>query len=146
MKKKIYRWQPEVSVSIIYWSCTFAILFLSLILTLEHTKPYLASNIVLCIFFFFVYLGANRYFLIGSENLIIHALLPINRKEISFQSIKEIKVGKKGIKMYANSFDEQAQLFLMTKRTKEKFVEEIKKLEISEITISYDENLKMLKE
>lgn len=146
MKKRIYRWQPEVSVTIIYWSCTFAILFLSLILTLEHTKPYLASNIVLCIFFFFVYIGISRYFLIGSEKLIIHALLPINRKEIPFQSIKEIKVGTKGIKVYSNFFDEQAQLFLMNKKTKQKFLEEIKKVANQNIMISYDKNLKMLKE
>lgn len=146
MKKKIYRWQPEVSVTIIYWSCTFAILFLSLILTLEHTKPYLASNIVFCVFFFFVYLGTNRYFLIGSENLTIHALLPMNRKTLPFQSIKEIKVGTKGIKIYSNSFDEQAQLFLMNKKTKQKFVAEIKKVVNQKIEISYDENLKMLKD
>ena len=146
MKKRIYRWQPEVSVTIIYWSCTFAILFLSLILTLEHTKPYLASNIVLCIFFFFVYIGTSRYFMIGSEKLIIHALLPINRKEFPIQSIKEIKVGTKGIKIYSNFFDEQAQLFLMNKKTKQKFLEEIKKVANQNIAISYDKNLKMLKE
>lgn len=146
MKKKFYRWQPEVSVTIIYWSCTFAILFLSLILTLEHTKPYLASNIVLCIFFFFVFLGTNRYFLVGSKSLIIHAILPLNRKKISFQSINEIKVGTKGIKIYSNLFDEQAQIFIMNKKTKQNFLEEMKKIANGKIEITYDENLKMLKD
>lgn len=146
MKKKIYRWQPEMSVTIIYWSCTFAILFLSLILTLEHTKPYLASNIVLCVFFFFVYLGLNRYFLITSENLMIHSLLPVNRQKISIQLIQKIKVGTKGIKIYSNSFEEQAQLFMMNKKTKQKFVEEIKKVANQKIEIYYDNHLKMLKD
>ena len=146
MKKKIYRWQPEVSVTIIYWSCTFAILFLSLILALEHNKPYLVSNIVLCIFFFFVFLGINRYFFISVNSLTVHTLLPMNRKEVPFQSITKIKVGEKGIEIYSNSFNEKTQLFLMNKKTKQKFIEDMGRLKDIKIEIFYDEHLKMHKE
>ena len=43
MKTKRYFWQPELSISIIYWSLTFIVLFYGLILTLEKTRPYLSE-------------------------------------------------------------------------------------------------------
>ncbi|ALS37958.1 hypothetical protein ABID30_000363 [Enterococcus rotai] len=126
MKKKVYHWQPELSTAIIYWSCTFGILFLSLILTLEHTRPYLTSNIVLGIFFFFTLLGCNRYFMIENEQLIVHALLPIRRKKITLSAIEMIRVGPKCIEISSIEFKEGTQLFIMTKKNKHAFIQSMK--------------------
>ncbi len=42
--KKIIRWQPEWAQTIIYWSLSLIILFFSLILSLENTRPYWKST------------------------------------------------------------------------------------------------------
>lgn len=125
MKKKIYLWQPELSTTIIYWSCTFGILFLSLILSLEYTRPYRTSNIVLAIFFLFVLLGCNRYFIVEPDTLIIHALLPIRRKKITLTSIETIRVGRKSIEISSREFKEGSQLFMMPQKSKMAFIGKI---------------------
>ncbi|MFD2305520.1 EbsA family protein [Enterococcus termitis] len=125
MKKKVYYWQPELSTAIIYWSCTFGILFLSLILMLEHTRPYLTSNIVLGVFFFFALLGLNRYFILKEDQLIIHTLLPIKRSTISLSSIDSIQIGPKSIQIVSADFKEGSQLFMMTKKTKAAFIRQL---------------------
>ena len=70
MKRKLY-WQPEAATAIIYWSFTMMILFISLILSLENTRPYWKSNLVLAVFFFFVWLGIHRSMLIRNDLLLI---------------------------------------------------------------------------
>ena len=70
MKRKLY-WQPEAATAIIYWSFTMMILFISLILSLENTRPYWKSNLVLAVFFFFVWLGIHRSILIRNDLLLI---------------------------------------------------------------------------
>ncbi|EOH98672.1 hypothetical protein UAW_01268 [Enterococcus haemoperoxidus ATCC BAA-382] len=141
MKKRVYHWQPELSTAIIYWSCTFGILFLSLILTLEHTRPYLISNIVLGLFFFFAFLGCNRYFMIEDEFLIVHALLPMRRKKITLPSIEMIRVGPKCIEIKSSEFKENTQMFIMTKKNKTAFLESIKQNSFFTATVIDDPEL-----
>ncbi|MBP2100040.1 EbsA family protein [Enterococcus rivorum] len=143
MKKKIYHWQPELSMAIIYWSCTFGILFISLILTLENTRPYLTSNIVLVIFFLFFALGLNRYFKIGDDDLFIHALLPRRRKKVPLNSISTIRVGPKSLEIYSTALKEGSQLFIMTKKSKHAFIESLNKHSKIIGEIIYDENQKI---
>lgn len=145
MKKKAYHWQPELSTTIIYWSCTFGILFCSLILTLEYTRPYLTSNIVLGIFFFFLFIGYNRYFFIQSNQLVIHTLLPLARKKITLSAIEMIRVGPKSIEIYSHHFKEGSQLFLMTKKNKRAFVAKIAEQEMFTGEIIKDDALKISK-
>ncbi|EOL44253.1 EbsA family protein [Enterococcus caccae] len=145
MKKKVYHWQPELSTAIIYWSCTFGILFLSLILTLEHTRPYLISNIVLGIFFFFALVGCNRYFMIEDEQLIVHALLPIRRKKITLSAIEMIRVGPKCIEISSPGFKEGTQLFIMTKKNKVAFIKSMKQQSLLSATIIDDPQLTISK-
>ncbi|MGG5340686.1 EbsA family protein [Enterococcus sp. AZ192] len=142
MKKRVYHWQPELSTTIIYWSCTFGILFLSLILMLEHTRPYLVSNIVLGVFFFFALLGLNRYFILKDDQLIIHALLPIRRKKIKVQTIEAIFVGPKSIKIISSEFKEGSQLYIMTKKTKAAFISQIETMLPDHVLIHEDPNQK----
>ncbi|GGC80569.1 EbsA family protein [Enterococcus wangshanyuanii] len=146
MKKRVYHWQPELSTAIIYWSCTFGILFLSLILMLEHTRPYLTSNIVLGVFFFFALLGLNRYFILKNDQLIVHALLPIRRKKISVQAIEAIFVGPKSIKIVSTEFKEGSQLYIMTKKTKAAFISQIKTMLPEHVLIHEDPAQKSGKE
>lgn len=145
MKKKVYHWQPELSTAIIYWSCTFGILFFSLILTLEHTRPYLISNIVLVIFFFFALLGCNRYFMIDDEYLIVHALLPVRRKKITLSTIEMIRVGPKCIEIKSSEFKEGTQMFIMTKKNKTAFLESIKEKPSFTATVIDDPDLTISK-
>lgn len=145
MKKRVYHWQPELSTAIIYWSCTFGILFLSLILTLEHTRPYLISNIVLGIFFFFAFMGCNRYFIIKDDCLIIHALLPMRRKKITLSSIEMIRVGSKCIEVKTSEFKEDTQMFIMTKKNKTAFLESIKQQRLFTATVIDDPKLTISK-
>jgi len=145
MKKNSYKWQPEMATAIIYWSCTFGILFLSLILTLEHTRPYFVSNIVFLIFVFFFFLGNNRYFKLEKQSLFIHALLPKKRQLIEFSSIEKIIVGKNGIEIHSSQFFEGSQLYMMTKKNKKKFIEDFIIQTKNQITIDYNDHLKMMK-
>ncbi|WP_430607995.1 hypothetical protein IGJ55_001553 [Enterococcus sp. AZ170] len=145
MKKKVYHWQPELSTAIIYWSCTFGILFLSLILTLEHTRPYLTSNIILGIFIFFVFLGCNRYFIIDGKYLVVHALLPVRRKKITLSAIEAIRVGPKCIELKSCDFKEGTQMFIMTKKNKNAFIETIKQHKSFKATIIDDPELTISK-
>lgn len=143
MKKKIYHWQPELSTAIIYWSCTFGILFISLILTLENTRPYLTSNIVLVFFFVFLVLGLNRYFVIGDDDLFIHALLPKRRTKVPLKSITTIYVGPKSLEIYSPVLKEGSQLFIMTKKNKSAFIQHLKSHSSISCEIICDENQKM---
>ncbi|MEI5992224.1 EbsA family protein [Enterococcus crotali] len=145
MKKKVYHWQPELSTLIIYWSCTFGILFLSLILTLEHTRPYLISNIVLGIFVFFALLGCNRYFIIDDDQLIIHALLPIKRKKITLSAIETIRVGPKCIEVKSSELKERSQMFIMTKKNKTAFIASLKQQQTFTAAIIEDPKLTISK-
>ncbi|MGX7243263.1 EbsA family protein [Enterococcus quebecensis] len=143
MKKRVYHWQPELSTAIIYWSCTFGILFLSLILTLEHTRPYMTSNIVLGIFFLFAVLGFNRYFIIENESLIVHTLLPVRRKKITLATIELIRIGSNCIELTSTELRGDTQLFIMTKKNKMAFIESIKKQKLFTGKIVDDPELKI---
>ncbi|MGK0551840.1 EbsA family protein [Enterococcus faecalis] len=127
MKKNAFWWQPELSTAIIYWSCTFAILFVSLILALEYTRPYLISNIVLVFFFLFAYLGLRRRFEIRSEQLIIKTMNPFSDQVILLSAIQKITVGEKSLEIYSNDFAQASKLFLMGKKSKQAFLETLKK-------------------
>lgn len=146
MKKKVYHWQPELSNLIIYWSCTFGILFLSLILTLEYTRPYATSNIVLALFFLFAALGLNRYFILEPDYLVIHTLLPVKRKKITLNSVKKIRVGTKSIEITSTELKETSLLFIMTKKNKKAFIEAINRQPQFTAEIVKDDQLKMGKQ
>ncbi|MTD38994.1 hypothetical protein GIX45_10155 [Erwinia sp. CPCC 100877] len=142
MKKQVYHWQPELSLTIIYWSCSLGILFLSLILTLEHNQPYTISNIVLGIFFFSVFLGFRRYFIIAEDYLEIHALLPIKRKKITLSSIETVRVGPRCIELTSVEIKETKQLYIMSKKTKAAFIHQLSSNHLVNATIIEDATLK----
>ena len=91
MKRKLY-WQPEAATAIIYWSFTMMILFISLILSLENTRHYWKSNLVLAVFFFFVWLGIHRSMLIRNDLLLIRYARLWKKSLISLPEIEKWQI------------------------------------------------------
>lgn len=91
MKRKLY-WQPEAATAIIYWSFTMMILFISLILSLENTRPYWKSNLVLAVFFSFVWLGIHRSMLIRNDLLLIRYARLWKKSFISLPEIEKWQI------------------------------------------------------
>ena len=91
MKRKLY-WQPEAATAIIYWSFAMMILFISLILSLENTRPYWKSNLVLAVFFFFVWLGIHRSMLIRNDLLLIRYARLWKKSLISLPEIEKWQI------------------------------------------------------
>ncbi len=91
MKRKLY-WQPEAATAIIYWSFTMMILFISLILSLENTRPYWKSNLVLAVFFFFVWIGIHRSMLIRNDLLLIRYARLWKKSLISLPEIEKWQI------------------------------------------------------
>ncbi len=91
MKRKLY-WQPEAATAIIYWSFTMMILFISLILSLENTRPYWKSNLVLAVFFFFVWLGIHRSMFIRNDLLLIRYARLWKKSLISLPEIEKWQI------------------------------------------------------
>ncbi len=91
MKRKLY-WQPEAATAIIYWSFTMMILFISLILSLENTRPYWKSNLVLAVFFFFVWLGIHRSMLIRNDLVLIRYARLWKKSHISLPEIEKWQI------------------------------------------------------
>jgi len=91
MKRKLY-WQPEAATANIYWSFTMMILFISLILSLENTRAYWKSNLVLAFFFFFVWLGIHRSMLIRNDLLLIRYARLWKKSLISLPEIEKWQI------------------------------------------------------
>lgn len=128
-KQTIYRWQPDLETSIIYWSFTFGILFVSLIFTLEKTHIYSGSVAIFLLFLLFVYLGSRRCFRINDHQLVIQTTLWFNREMIDWGSIERIQIDEKSITIDSPQLKHQSKTFLMTKKTKAAFIAAIKEQE-----------------
>lgn len=130
-----YHWQPELSVSIVYWSITCSLIFLSLILTLEKTKISSSAFIIFALFIALVSLGFHRYFLITDDGeLKIMAIRRKNRIIVKLNDIKKIQVGSKGIILFVPQYP-KGQIFYMRKWHREPFIEALKKQENCDIPI-----------
>ncbi|MBF8808007.1 MAG: EbsA family protein [Enterococcus lacertideformus] len=97
--KKIIRWQPEWAQTIIYWSLSMILLFFSLILSLENTRPYWKSNLVLGIFLVFLFLGYRRSFILSTHSIKIRYAAFWKDQIIKVQDIDEVLLAKHGIKV-----------------------------------------------
>ncbi|WP_165006623.1 MULTISPECIES: EbsA family protein [unclassified Enterococcus] len=122
--KKIIRWQPELAQTIIYWSLTLIVLFFSLILSLENTRPYWKSNLVLGIFLVFVVLGFRRSFVLKANSIKIRYAAFWKDKEVSYQKIDSVTPIDLGVKMKLTDEEEPA-VYIMKKRTRLSFCNHI---------------------
>lgn len=119
--KKIIRWQPEWAQSIIYWSLTLIILFFSLILSLENTRPYWKSNIVLGIFLIFLFLGLRRAFILNAHSIKIRYAAFWKDRVITVQEIDKVIPEKGGIKVKYVGKTEPS-FYLMQKKAQASFI------------------------
>ena len=137
MKKQKFYWQPELASTIIYWSCTFCILFISLILALENNGPYLISNLVMVPFFVFAYLGIARSFNMTETSLIVRDVLWFRKKALPLSQIEKVTYNEKSIEIFSSEFKEGSKVFLMKKKTIPLFLEalKVKKPELKKIIL-----------
>ena len=144
MKTKRYFWQPELSISIIYWSLTFIVLFYGLILTLEKTRPYLQGNIVIGIAILFAVVGLHRYLNIDETGIRVRYARVWRRETLLREHIDYLTPCKDGVIIQRKGLSGAAFHFAMLKKRKEAFIKDFitfyPEIEIREINekISHD--------
>lgn len=144
MKTKRYFWQPELSISIIYWSLTFIVLFYGLILTLEKTRPYLQGNIVIGIAILFAVVGLHRYLNIDETGIRVRYARVWRRETLLREHIDYLTPCKDGVIIQRKGLSGAAFHFAMRKKRKEAFIKDFitfyPEIEIREIDekISHD--------
>ncbi|WEG72630.1 EbsA family protein [Vagococcus intermedius] len=117
-----YRWQPEVATSLIYWSITFGIFFLSIITLLEEVRLNLLSVLILLVFIFLLWLGLQRYFFFTEEYLVAKACLVRNTRKFHLEELDKIALGACGLTITYQTIEYQ---FLMTAKTREALLAEL---------------------
>ena len=144
MKTKRYFWQPELSISIIYWSLTFIVLFYGLILTLEKTRHYLQGNIVIGIAILFAVVGLHRYLNIDETGIRVRYARVWRRETLLREHIDYLTPCKDGVIIQRKGLSGAAFHFAMRKKRKEAFIKDFitfyPEIEIREINekISHD--------
>jgi hypothetical protein len=117
-----YHWQPELSMSIIFWSITFTPLFISLSMLYERVK---VNDILPFLVFFAVMLiiGLHRYFEIlpDKTKLRIHGFYGRGRTT-NIAEISKISVFKNGIILTTRLWP-QGKIFYMRHWPKKYFVD-----------------------
>lgn len=124
MKKKRYFWQPELSISIIYWSLTFIVLFYGLILTLEKTRPYLQGNIVIGIAILFAVVGLHRYLNIDETGIRVRYARVWRLETLLREHIDYLTPCKDGVIIQRKGLSGAAFHFAMRKKRKEAFIKD----------------------
>jgi uncharacterized membrane protein YobD (UPF0266 family) len=115
LKKKRYFWQPELPIAIIYWSVTFFILFVGLIITLEHTTIFWKTFVGVGIFLIFVLIGLHRYFVVMPKGIKVVRATFLFSYFFPYEQIVEVKAGEKSIQFILA--DKKEYLFLMSKKS-----------------------------
>jgi hypothetical protein len=124
--KKTIRWQPEPAQLIIYWSFTFIILFASLIMALENTRPYLGSNLVLGVFFFLFLIGLRRGGRFTDEGVKVYRSFFWKDSFFPFETIEKLVFSNKQLKIFfAGEASPQVYVPLWRKKTQEKLISEL---------------------
>lgn len=124
-KIHVFRYQPDLPDTVIYWSMTFVVFFLSMIgLMEEQGRINLFSIVTFLIFLFFSYLGTRRKMILTNEQLKVYAILKKNRYQINIEQIESISVGSHGITVITNS---KEYAYVMFPPSKNAFVKTIKK-------------------
>lgn len=124
MDKKRYFWQPELSISIIYWSLTLIVLFYGLILTLEKTHPYLQGNIVIGLSILFAIVGLHRYLYIDESGIRVRYARLWRRETLLREHIDYLTPCKDGVIIQRKGLSGAAFHFAMRKKRKEAFIKD----------------------
>lgn len=126
-----YYWQPDWTMSIVFWSAMISCLFLGVVTLLEYTGLNVYSVLFFLIFLFLVFVGFQRYLQIDQDGTIhIHSLSPKNRVTLSAKQIVLVREDGKAIQfVYVMDGNEQSLFLLMRTQKKEQFLAQIKNLE-----------------
>jgi hypothetical protein len=124
MERKRYFWQPELSISIIYWSVTFIILFYGLILTLEKTHPYLQGNIVIGIAVLSGVVGLHRYLVLEETGIKVRYSRLWRRETLLKEHIDYLALCKDGIIIQRKGLSGATFHFAMRKKRRDAFLKD----------------------
>ncbi|MGG5369058.1 EbsA family protein [Enterococcus sp. AZ196] len=124
MKKKRYFWQPELSISIIYWSLTFIVLFYGLILTLEKTHPYFQGNLIIGISIVFAVVGLHRYLILEDAGIKVRYARLSRRETLLREHIDYLALCKDGVIIQRKGLSGATFHFAMRRKRKETFVKD----------------------
>ncbi|WP_270789397.1 EbsA family protein [Enterococcus diestrammenae] len=114
MNTKRYHWQPELAISIIYWSLTLMVLFYSLTLSLENTRPYWKSNLVLAAFALLIVIGCRRTMFFGEDRLLVRYARFWKWDAYYLEDMKEITLNPNGLSFV---YEGVAHTFIFRKKT-----------------------------
>ena len=117
-----YRWQPDLSMLITYWSLSVIPVFIGLALMYESSS---IPTVVLFSFFLFMALlavGVHRYFTIYDDGILrIITANPLTPIKVSISSIEKVEVTKNSIKLIFND-GSRSRTFCMRKWPKKYFI------------------------
>lgn len=117
-----YHWQPELSISIIYWSLSAVPIFIGLILMYESSE---VPMLVLSLFFLFMVLmaaGIHRYFTIYENGILkVSSAIPFKWSTIDIATIEKVEVTKTSLTFFFTS-NQKRRTFYMRKWPKHYFI------------------------
>jgi len=121
-----YHWQPDIALSIAYWSLTISIFFIGWVLTFERTHVYWLTFVVWAIFLFFCVLGMHRHFWIEDNKEFLHivSLWGKHRADIPISSITKILVSSHGVVIFSDRWD-HGRIYYMRKGHRKPFIKDI---------------------
>ena len=136
-----YRWQPDIAASVTYWSFTFSVLFLSVIMTLENTRIYWLTFLIFFLFLILVRVGLHRYFYFNEKNEIVSkGISKRHCGKFPVGQLKKVYVSKAGIKLVSPIW-ERGEIFHMRSWRKAAFIEAIEAHEEFQGKIEYVDEL-----
>ncbi|MDT2850338.1 EbsA family protein [Vagococcus carniphilus] len=119
-KIHVFRYQPELSGTVIYWSMTFALFFTSMIGLLEQQgRISIFSVVIFLLFLVFAFVGFRRKMILTNEQLKVSAILKKNSYQIDLENIQRVSVGSHGITIQTN---QKEFAYVMFPKSKNSFV------------------------
>lgn len=116
----VFRYQPTLADTVIYWSLTFVLFFLSMIGLMEQQgRINLFSAIMFLIFLFFTYIGIRRKIILTPEEVKVYAVLKKNNHDVNVSEIEHVSVGSHGVTLNTSK---DSYTYLMLRSSKEKMI------------------------
>ena len=120
-----YHWQPELSVSLIYWSIAFIPIFTGLALMYESSSvPFLVLSLIFG-FLVLLALGVHRYFTIREDGVLkVISSLPFMVRSIEIANIAKLAVNKTSVAFHFKDGSKK-RIFYMRKWPKKYFINDL---------------------
>ncbi|MGY3704144.1 hypothetical protein BW731_09840 [Vagococcus martis] len=129
-KIHIYRYQPILADTVIYWSLTFVLFFASMIGLLEEQgKINVFSIVTFLLFLLFFYLGTRRKLILTQDQIKVTAVLKKNEYTIDIDNINKVLVGKYGFTLVTNQGQKSYLMLSSSKLKCIKLLEQSNKLD-----------------